>query len=225
MSDRRYRAGESVEDICRACKLDRMHTVVVVDSDGRPLRVSCGYCDSEHNYRGGPASARPQPRASFGAASPAVARGTDAGSGASRPRSAAVVTKDPFPLVSDRERTSPRMSADQLGNADIELLLRRVIREETGLTPVTPAEKWRGGHLVLKPGRPGVQEKSVPIETFFHKIVMVRNQLRVLEQKINAHEKLSDGEKIEMQQYITRCYGSLTTFNLLFKNKEGQFGG
>jgi hypothetical protein len=210
---RTYRAGDSVEDFCRACKTDRMHTVVAADADGRPLRVVCGYCDSEHNFRGGP-------RIGAEAAAPAAASSSPAARTARVERD-----RDALPLVSERERTGPAMTL-QSDNAeiDIEMLLRRIIREESGVTPVVPAEKWRGGSLVLRPGTAQLQEKSWPIETFFHKIVMLRNRLRTLEQQLNGAE-LPEDLKVKLQGYITGCYGSLTSFNVLFADESDQFKG
>jgi hypothetical protein len=229
-SGRRYRAGESIEDFCRVCKTDRMHTVVAADADGRPIRVDCGYCHSEHNYRGGARIGAPSgvgaaperdarderqgaPRGNRPAASPrgAAHAGSQSGSG-----------REPFPLVSERERTGPPMTVD--GGADLEMLLRRVIREETGISPVAPAEKWRGGTLVLRPGTPGLQEKSWPIETFFHKVVMLRNRLRTLEQQVNSAD-MPDEAKVRLQGYISGCYGTLTSFNVLFADEDDHFKG
>ena len=107
---------------------------------------------------------------------------------------------------------------------DFEATIRRIIREETGLTNVAPAEKWRGGELVLRPGKPGLQEKSWPIESFFNKVVMLRNRLRTLEQQVNASE-LPDDQKLKLQTYITGCYGSLTSFNVLFADEDDRFVG
>ena len=107
---------------------------------------------------------------------------------------------------------------------DLESLLRRVLRQELGLTPVVPAEKWRGGELVLRPGKAGLQEKKWPIDSFFHKVVMIRNRLRSLEQQVNASE-LPEDAKLKLQAYVTACYGSLTSFNVLFADAADQFRG
>ena len=107
---------------------------------------------------------------------------------------------------------------------DLEGLLRRIIREETGVTPVVPADKWRGGTLVLRPATPGLQEKSWPIETFFHKVVMLRNRLRTLEQHVNASD-LPEADKVKLQSYVSGCYGTLTSFNVLFADEGDQFKG
>jgi len=205
--DQVYRAGASIEDYCRACKTDRIHTVIAADAGGQPIRVACDWCRSEHNFRGGARVAV------FGAAPAAPAA-------PSRTRARAAGA-DPFPIVSERERTAPAMT--QTTSDDLELLLRRIIREEAGITPAVPAAKWRGGTLVLRPGAEG-QEKSWPIETFFHKIVMVRNRLRTLEQQVNASD-LPDDVKVKLQSYVSGCYGSLTSFNVLFADEADQFKG
>jgi hypothetical protein len=137
-------------------------------------------------------------------------------------RRSAAGAKAAFPIVSERERTGPPMTPDR--DVDLELMLRRVIREETGITAVAPAEKWRGGTLVLRPGTAGLQEKSWPIETFFHKVVMLRNRLRTLEQHVNSAD-LTDDVKVKLQGYISGCYGTLTSFNVLFAEDGDQFKG
>jgi hypothetical protein len=104
-------------------------------------------------------------------------------------------------------------------------VLTEVIRDELGVGDASIAGKWDGGEVILKPGKDGLQEKRIPLDALFHKVVMIRDRLRVLEQKINGHPKLGADDKIQMQQYVTACYGSLTTFNVLFADKKDQFIG
>ncbi len=111
----------------------------------------------------------------------------------------------------------------QFVESTVEEVIERLGVEKSDTTVTELGVRWHKGKMVLHPSDPTLQTKEVPLEVFFHKLVGVRNQLRVLEQKVNAHTVLTDGEKVEMQQYITRCYGSLTTFNILFKTKDGQF--
>ena len=187
------RAGQQVDDLCRACKTVRRHTVVATDEDGGIVRVMCDFCRSEHNFRSG---------------------------GGVR----TVPTSNPVPAPrradANPERSAPEMSAE---DSDVAALLRRVIREEMGLTPVAPAARWRGGQLILRPGNASA-EKALPIETFFHKIVMLRNRLRTLEQQVNL-SALPEDEKVKLQAYVTACYGTLTSFNVLFADADDQFRG
>ena len=201
--------------------------MVAADPTGVPIRVACGYCSSEHNYRGGPRTDVHHPSAV--AEGSAAGRGLGGGSSASRPAEPradvprpARADRQPFPIVSERERTAAPMSVSA-DHPDLELLLRRIIREEGGVTAVAPAEKWRGGTMVLKPGN-GSQEKTWPIETFFHKVVMIRNRLRTLEQQVNGMD-LPEDVKVKLQSYISGCYGSLTSFNVLFADENDQFRG
>ena len=112
------------------------------------------------------------------------------------------------------------MDAEEFRN-----VLREVIRDELGLQATSLGARWEGGEVILKPGKEGTADKRIPIESLFHKIVMVRDKLRVLEQKLNSHPTLTDADKVQLQQYVTQCYGSLTTFNVLFADRDDGFIG
>jgi hypothetical protein len=110
--------------------------------------------------------------------------------------------------------------------SEVEKSLLKILRQWGNVNEIVPlGDKWLGGTMLLQAADKTLKPKEIPIDDFFHKIVMLRDRLRVLEQNINSHKKLSDEEKVSIQQYITRCYGSLTTFNVLFKNKEHWFVG
>jgi len=117
-------------------------------------------------------------------------------------------------------------AVDAVSFYEVEKTLRSVLRKWNGIGETVPiADRWKGGTMVLQPGNQDLASKEVPLDTFFHKIVMLRDRLRVMEQKINSSKNLDAQEKVDLQQYITRCYGTLTTFNILFKVKSQQFKG
>lgn len=132
------------------------------------------------------------------------------------------ISKD-YDRFSEIERIEP---SEEVSFSDAEKSLARILQQWMGITELVPlGDKWKGGIMELKPSNPSLKSKEMPIESFFHKIVMLRDRLRVMEQRINSHDAFSDEDKVNMQQYITRIYGSLTSFNVLFKYPEHQFVG
>jgi hypothetical protein len=209
------------EKVCGNCKLWRVHSV-------DPVKGWVGEC-------------RVQPQRSLFPPSAPICnafapRGEAAKAAAEAPGRAKVV-RGIAPVVrspSGQQRTvaapvvravDPNTELDFEGDTMTRQELMELFLEASGLADVPLAAKWEGGTVKLVPANPELQAKDLPIDSLFHKVVMVRDRLRTLAQKINAHPKLTDTEKVEMQQYVTRCYGSLTTFNVLFKDKNDQFVG
>lgn len=139
------------------------------------------------------------------------------------PRTVDPRTSDLTPAEATATLSEMQVPLNQLIRESAHAIVESLGLEKSDIVVEGLGSRWNGGKLLLQPADPSLQAKDVPLETFFHKIVMIRNNLRVLEQKVNASDKLTDGDKFELQQYITRCYGSLTTFNVLFKSKDDQF--
>ncbi len=136
--------------------------------------------------------------------------------------------------IKEIDKTDPKLdeiiaanvSVELETTSDVERSLLKILRLWSGISETVPlGDRWIGGTMLLQPADKSLKPKEIPVDDFFHKIVMLRDRLRVLEQNINSNKKLSDEDKVNMQQYVTRCYGSLTTFNVLFKNKEQWFVG
>ncbi len=229
MSDEAPSAGPAVptfqphERVCGNCKLWRAHSLDAA-------KGYVGNCRLQPN-RGLFVPAAPICDAFVGrneavtaTASPVAARAR-----ALKPIGPLVRRSDGREQVVDAPTTVPAVDPstqiDFEGDSMTRQELMELFLEASGLADVQLAGKWEGGTVRLIPADETLQAKDLPIDAIFHKVVMVRDRLRVLEQKINTHPKLTDADKVDMQQYVTRCYGSLTTFNVLFKEKKDQFVG
>jgi hypothetical protein len=150
---------------------------------------------------------------------------------AGQPRSRAATTErrpaapSQLPLRSRAEASLPQEIDIDMDIGEFRRVLREVLSEELGVGTSELGARWEGGEMILKPGKAGTADKHIPLDAFFHKIVMLRDKLRVLEQKLNGHSGLSDADKVQLQQYITACYGTLTTFNVLFSDRSEWFVG
>jgi hypothetical protein len=144
---------------------------------------------------------------------------------AKRPRAMNVQPSRPVVLRRRGYGKEIDLGDENMDTEALKSLVRDVLREEGVVGEASLGSRWEGGTLLLQPRDPSLKPKEIPMESFFHKIVMLRDRLRVLEQKINGNEKMTDQEKVDLQQYITRVYGSLTTFNILFQDKDDFFVG
>jgi len=140
-------------------------------------------------------------------------------------RSGGAVPRESAPTLIKQRIPDGPCGELEMNREELKALIREAMDEERGGTSAALAPKWEGGTIVLKPHDPSLQGKELPLDALLHKVVMIRDRLRVLEQKINANAKLTDAEKVDMQAYVTACYGSLTTFNVLFRDKEDGFTG
>ncbi len=200
-----------------------------------PLAGRCGTCAYFHSARPDPVKGvtvgdctsgqYPPVRPETSTCGDWVARGALAAKAHAKgsPRRASAARER---VVEEAPRRAPLdIEVDDMDEATFRKVLREVLHEELALGEAPISERFKGGEMVLRPGKANTQEKRVPIEVFFHKVVMLRDKLRVLEQRINAHPKLGPEEKVALQQYVTGCYGTLTTFNLLFRDDEDRFVG
>ncbi len=176
--------------------------------------------------RAGSTCTRHRPKGATSAvARPRAAGEPRRGSGSARSSQSSTLGSGSQDTAITRARDLPSEIDIDMDIEEFRRVLREVLSDELGISQPELLPRWQGGEVILKPGKEGTQEKRIPIDNLFHKVVMIRDRLRLLEAKVNAHAGLSAEDKLQLQSYITGCYGSLTTFNALFANKSDQFVG